>query len=172
MSRPLSSKERTDQLISNIMGDTSNREMTFKKNRASPSSTQASKERYNSESNSPLGLCSDHFRPLEIYCLEPGCHSLVCANCALFGKHKGHRVKEQSELDRETKSMVADLHAVHKAFKVAEAAVHSKESVKMWVDEMKHAMVAKEAEINQYFDVMANKTRMPSKRLKRFEMIP
>lgn len=153
MSKLPGTKEKGESSTSHTPGDSSHREMVLKKNRASPSSTQASKERYNSESNSPLGLCSDHFRPLEIYCLEPGCHSLVCANCALFGKHKGHKVKEQSELDRETKAMVADLHSVHKVFKAAEAAILSKEAVKSWSDEMKQSLKAKEEVINEYFDV-------------------
>lgn len=134
-------------------GDSSYREMTFKKNRASPSSTQASKERNNSESNSPLGLCSDHFRPLEIYCLEPGCLALVCANCALFGKHKGHKVKEQGELDLETKEMVEDLHAVHQDFVQAESAVIQKEAVSQWIESMKAKLSSREQEVNQYFDV-------------------
>jgi hypothetical protein len=156
-------KENSEPLIGYSAGDSSNRDNNLKKNRASPSSTQASRDRYNSASNSPLGLCSEHFRPLEIYCLEPECIDLVCANCALFGKHKGHKVKEQSELDKETKEMVDDLESVHRDLKAAEAEILAKESVNAWANRLKSELIAKEEDIHRFFDVGGANFRMLSR---------
>lgn len=43
-----------------------------------------------------LGICKEHDRPLELVCL--GCKVRVCPHCALFGAHKGHDVREESEV--------------------------------------------------------------------------
>lgn len=44
-----------------------------------------------------LGICKEHQRPQELVCLS-GCKARVCPHCALFGAHKGHDVREESEV--------------------------------------------------------------------------
>ena len=40
--------------------------------------------------------CSEHGHASELICLK--CKTKVCPRCALFGSHKGHDVKEMSEV--------------------------------------------------------------------------
>ena len=47
-------------------------------------------------SRSESNLCKDHKRPLEFICLLD--KSKVCANCALFGRHRGHEIKPIEEI--------------------------------------------------------------------------
>lgn len=41
-------------------------------------------------------LCPKHKRKLEIICIDDRVR--VCANCALFGEHKGHEVRQEDEV--------------------------------------------------------------------------
>ena len=41
-------------------------------------------------------LCPKHNRKLEIICIDDRVR--VCANCALFGEHKGHEVRQEDEV--------------------------------------------------------------------------
>ena len=49
------------------------------------------------EKNRAFGICSEHGNPKELICLS-GCNVRVCAHCALFGAHRGHDVKEETEV--------------------------------------------------------------------------
>lgn len=41
-------------------------------------------------------MCPEHQRKLEIICIQD--RQRVCANCALFGEHKGHDVRMEHEV--------------------------------------------------------------------------
>lgn len=54
--------------------------------------------------------CQDHNRPSELVCLK--CKVKVCPHCALFGSHKGHDVREMSEVHallKENSDLVAQV---------------------------------------------------------------
>jgi len=46
-----------------------------------------------------LGRCAEHRKKLEYVCLDD--RIKVCANCALFGRHRGHNVKPEEDIMRE-----------------------------------------------------------------------
>ena len=57
----------------------------------------------NKNSTKPdINVCKDHKKPLEFICLID--KSKVCANCALFGKHRGHDIKPIEEIARDITS--------------------------------------------------------------------
>ena len=39
-------------------------------------------------------LCPKHKKIIEIVCID--CKERICSNCALFGNHRGHDIKEES----------------------------------------------------------------------------
>lgn len=41
-------------------------------------------------------MCPTHKRKLELICIED--RARICTNCALFGQHKGHDVRMESEV--------------------------------------------------------------------------
>lgn len=45
------------------------------------------------------GRCAEHRKKLEYVCLDD--RIKVCANCALFGRHRGHNVKPEEDIMRE-----------------------------------------------------------------------
>ena len=40
-----------------------------------------------------------HSKPAELVCCNDG--NLICANCALFGEHKGHNIKNSADFMNE-----------------------------------------------------------------------
>ena len=59
-------------------------------------------ECFNNNTNSICNsLCSKHQRPLEVLCLQDKCK--VCTQCALFGEHKNHEIKNEEEIMNEVK---------------------------------------------------------------------
>jgi B-box zinc finger len=98
-------------------------------------------------------VCAEHNRPLEIYCLDSRCMDLVCANCALFGSHRGHRVRERQELVDDTIDMIDDLKLVSDCIAEAQTAVKQKASVDRWCRQMADRVQNKESEINLFFEV-------------------
>jgi hypothetical protein len=55
------------------------------------------KKKKNEALEKTVGFCKEHDRPQELVCLS-GCRVRVCPHCALFGAHKGHDVREESEV--------------------------------------------------------------------------
>lgn len=43
--------------------------------------------------------CKEHLKKLDIICAT--CKCKICANCALFGNHKGHKIKRQEDVMKE-----------------------------------------------------------------------
>ena len=41
-------------------------------------------------------MCAAHNKPLEVVCIID--MERICANCAIFGKHKGHDFKSLDEI--------------------------------------------------------------------------
>lgn len=54
----------------------------------------------NKENNcNAVKLCNEHKRPLEVICMD---HRVkICTNCALFGSHKGHDIKNDEDFMKE-----------------------------------------------------------------------
>lgn len=51
--------------------------------------------RHNESSSSSVGIrrgnwCNIHKKSAEVVCIQ--CREMICANCALFGTHKGHNI--------------------------------------------------------------------------------
>lgn len=44
-------------------------------------------------------VCAQHSKPLATYC-QP-CGTCVCINCALFGAHQGHQMRDLDDVYRE-----------------------------------------------------------------------
>lgn len=44
----------------------------------------------------PTNLCHEHGRKLEIVCINDRVR--ICSNCALFGKHRGHDIREEPDV--------------------------------------------------------------------------
>ena len=44
-------------------------------------------------------LCKEHGRKLESICIQD--RMRICANCALFGAHKNHDIRQESEVVNE-----------------------------------------------------------------------
>lgn len=47
-------------------------------------------------------ICLLHSKPAELVCYDDG--KIICANCALFGEHKGHTVKNSEDFIQELTS--------------------------------------------------------------------
>ena len=48
----------------------------------------------------PIGkLCTLHNRPLEVICIDHKCK--ICVNCALFGDHKNHDIRNEEDILKE-----------------------------------------------------------------------
>jgi len=47
-------------------------------------------------------MCPTHNRKLEIICIQDRVR--ICANCALFGEHKGHDVRMENDVVAEIES--------------------------------------------------------------------
>ena len=45
---------------------------------------------YEDKKEKETEICGSHKRTAEIVCLQ--CKEMICANCALFGSHKGHNI--------------------------------------------------------------------------------
>lgn len=50
----------------------------------------------NNDETQVYNTCEQHHKLEDIICLD--CKSFVCYICALFDKHKGHRVKSKQEV--------------------------------------------------------------------------
>jgi hypothetical protein len=48
------------------------------------------------ESSKTIELCANHKRPLEVICVDD--RVKICTNCALFGDHKNHDIRNEEEL--------------------------------------------------------------------------
>jgi len=44
-------------------------------------------------------MCKEHGRRLEIICIQD--RMRICANCALFGSHKNHDIRQESDVVNE-----------------------------------------------------------------------
>lgn len=53
------------------------------------------------------GKCKTHNRPLELVCLKD--RTRVCTDCALFGKHKGHKLLKFEEAIKEESTVIEKL---------------------------------------------------------------
>lgn len=138
---------------SEALGEKGNREKPFGRTGKSPTPVLARQPQQLAEADASLQVCREHYRPLEIYCLNPNCMDLVCANCALFGSHRGHKVRERQALMEETASMVDDLRLVADSLNKAQRTVRVKAEVDGWCHRMADCVKAKESEINMYFEV-------------------
>jgi hypothetical protein len=47
----------------------------------------------------PEAMCPVHQRKLEIICIDD--QQRICSNCALFGKHKNHDVRMETDVIHE-----------------------------------------------------------------------
>lgn len=67
-----------------------------------PSQNQASSAALQHQPPASASLptsCAAHSKPLELICIT--CRSKICHNCALFGEHKGHDIREEDEAMKE-----------------------------------------------------------------------
>ena len=49
--------------------------------------------------NLDANFCPEHGREYEVVCLDHKCR--ICTNCALFGSHKNHEIRQEDEVFRE-----------------------------------------------------------------------
>lgn len=98
-------------------------------------------------------VCSEHNRPKEIFCLDPHCFLLVCANCALFGKHKGHKLKQENEVISLTNEMIDEVKSIHKFICDSETRLAKSQMLEPWIETVRADMRSKQKEITDHFDV-------------------
>ena len=60
-----------------------------------------------------IEVCSNHGRPLELICVDD--KHRVCAQCALFGTHRGHDVRQEEDVAKEIQLKVEVLMDMYQA---------------------------------------------------------
>lgn len=78
---------------------------------------------------------------------------MICASCALFGKHKSHKVREEKELAIDTQSLADEIHELQECLREEEIKAKANGAVKAWTQKLLKEKESKEAEIQEYFEV-------------------
>lgn len=68
-----------------------------------------------------MNMCREHNRKLEVVCLEHKCR--ICANCALFGTHKGHDIKPEEDVLREIATRAERLIDIFQAIEKSQSVI-------------------------------------------------
>eukprot|EP00347_Sterkiella_histriomuscorum_P008603 403344461 len=66
-----------------------------------------------SSTNGLIEFCPQHNRPLELICVDD--KTRICSQCALFGNHKGHDVRQEEDVTKEISLKVEVLMEMYQA---------------------------------------------------------
>ena len=102
--------------------------------------------------------CAEHRKKLEYVCLDDKVK--ICANCALFGRHKGHNVRAEDEVMREVTIRAECLLEMLQIIENSQAAVLG-EQVSGRLDELTKLYLTKrnsiETKLDQFFEDIRGK---------------